>query len=228
MFQAASTAGFEELDGQSDDKPIHLDSIAREMFELFLEHTFGSASQRPNFVISRIQANPHRFHPSQLITLAIKYHIHDIFPPAFKRLVDTPIIQLTAHHRELLGTTVFTTFVYVQAALEQHRRIVAAEEPRILVHASDCQEPAGCNEDWHAIWWNGMGRFLLDGRNPQPYCEAVKRFKDMEFGRVSRGCKELMFKIIDQGAAFNHADQFIEEACNRLVEQLIFDTSTST
>ncbi|OAX38710.1 hypothetical protein K503DRAFT_770217 [Rhizopogon vinicolor AM-OR11-026] len=78
------------------------------------------------------------------------------------------------------------------------------------MHASDCREPVGCDEDWHAIWWNGMDR-LLDGGNPQPYSEV--------FGRISRGYKELIFKILEQGAAFNHANQFIEEACNRLVEQ---------
>ncbi|KAG1875466.1 hypothetical protein DFJ58DRAFT_650269, partial [Suillus subalutaceus] len=139
--------------------------------------------------------------------------------------VDTPITQLTAQHRELLGNDMFTTLVYVQAALEEHRRIVAAEEPKILMHTSNCQDPVGCNEDWHAIWWNGMARFLLDGRNPQPYREAVKCFKDLQFGRVSGGCKELMFKIIGEGAAFNHADQFVDEACNCLADKLIFEPS---
>ncbi|OAX37998.1 hypothetical protein K503DRAFT_770914, partial [Rhizopogon vinicolor AM-OR11-026] len=57
------------------------------------------------------------------------------------------------------------------------------------MHASNCREPVGCDEDWHAIWWNGMGRFLLDGRNPQPYGDAVKCFKNMQFGRVSRGVR---------------------------------------
>ncbi|OJA10963.1 hypothetical protein AZE42_08486 [Rhizopogon vesiculosus] len=221
------------------------------MFELFLEHAFGrtrasgqytieelssflhfcdmyQCSHLRDFVISRIQANSYRFHPSQLITLAVKYHTRELFPRAFKRLVDTPIAQLTAQHRELLGTTVFTTLVCMQAAVEEHRRTVATEEPRILMHASDCQEPVGCNEDWRYLWWTGMGRFLLDGRNPQPYREAVKRFKIMPFGRVGRGCKELMFKILERGTAFHYADQFIEHACDRLVEQLISDSSTST
>ncbi|KAG1884364.1 hypothetical protein F4604DRAFT_1677006 [Suillus subluteus] len=103
--------------------------------------------------------------------------------------------------------------------------IVAAEEPKILMHTSDCQDPVGCNEDWHTIWWNGMARFLLNRRNPQPYREAVKHFKDLQFGHVSGGCKELMFKIIGEGAAFNHADQFVDEACNRLADKLIFEPS---
>ncbi|KAJ8586970.1 hypothetical protein M405DRAFT_742712 [Rhizopogon salebrosus TDB-379] len=249
MFGATETSGHKELDGKSDERPILLGGTSREMFELFLEHTFGRARIGPytvdelssflrfcdmyqcfhtrHFVIARIQSSSRHFHPAQLINLAIKYHARALFPPAFKRLVDTPITQLTAQRRELLGNTVFTDLVYVQAAVDQHRRIVAGEEPKILMHASDCQDPLGCDEDWHAIWWNGMGRFLLDGRNPQPYGEAVKRFKDLKFGRVSRGCKELMFKIIEQETAFAHANQFIEETCNRLVEQLIFDSSPS-
>ena len=40
IFDAAKTAGHEELDGTSDEKPIHLDGISHEMFELFLEHSF--------------------------------------------------------------------------------------------------------------------------------------------------------------------------------------------
>ena len=68
-----------------------------------------------------------------------------------------------------------------------------------------------------------MGHFLLDGRNLQPYGDAIKRFKELQFGRVSEGCKDLMFKILDQGAAFKHAEQFISEACSFLVEKLVFE-----
>ena len=69
-----------------------------------------------------------------------------------------------------------------------------------------------------------MGCLLLDGRNPQPYYEAAKRFKDLQFGRVSSGCKEIMFKVIDKGAGFNHAGEFIDESCDRLVGQLIYES----
>jgi len=41
MFSVVENSGHEELDGRSDEKPICLDGISREMFELFLEHTFG-------------------------------------------------------------------------------------------------------------------------------------------------------------------------------------------
>ncbi|KAG1757920.1 hypothetical protein EDB19DRAFT_1623036 [Suillus lakei] len=247
MFAATETAGLEEIDGKSDEKPIHLDDTMWEMFELFLEHTFGrlcagqysieelsnflhfcnmyQCSHTWKFVISCIHSTHFHFHPTQLINLAIQYNTGAIFPFTFKQLVDTPITQLTAQHWELIGNNIFTTLVYVQAALEEHRHIVAAEEPKILMHTSDCQDPVACNEDWHTIWWNGMARFLLDRRNPQPYREAIKHFKDLQFGHVSGGCKELMLKIIEHGAAFSHTNQFVDEACTHLAEKLIFNTS---
>jgi hypothetical protein len=68
-----------------------------------------------------------------------------------------------------------------------------------------------------------MSQFLLDGRNPQPYSDAAKHFKDMSFGRVSKGCKDVMFKILDEGAAFRHADHFTTEACQFLLDKLVFE-----
>ncbi|KIK32244.1 hypothetical protein CY34DRAFT_101927, partial [Suillus luteus UH-Slu-Lm8-n1] len=41
MFAATQNSGQMELDGMSDDKPIHLEGISRDAFELFLELTFG-------------------------------------------------------------------------------------------------------------------------------------------------------------------------------------------
>ena len=39
-----------------------------------------------------------------------------------------------------------------------------------------------------------MGRYLLDGQNPQPYDEAVRQFRlEAVFGCMGKGCKEKMF-----------------------------------
>ncbi|KAF8122607.1 hypothetical protein EV363DRAFT_1359848 [Boletus edulis] len=63
-----------------------------------------------------------------------------------------------------------------------------------------------------------MGRYLLDGRKPQSYKGAVRRFKsEMQFGRVGQGCRKRMFKLIDEGVAFKHADSFLDKLCDFLV-----------
>ncbi|KAG2750685.1 hypothetical protein P692DRAFT_20831567 [Suillus brevipes Sb2] len=55
-----------------------------------------------------------------------------------------------------------------------------------------------------------MGCFLLGGRNSQPYRQTLQGTG------VREGCVELMFKILDQGAAFHPAaEYFISEPASR-------------
>jgi hypothetical protein len=241
-------AGF-NVEGQSDNYPIRLPELSTSTFDLFLEHHFGyprTGSKYTNeeledfiafcdkyhcmstkmFVANRLEAVKWRFHPAALVDLAVTYNIPNLFRIAFRTLIEIPITRLSKEHRRMIGSEVFTRLVYAKAILDEHCRIVAAEEPRILTHADDCRDPASCVEDWHAVWWNGMGRFLLDGRNPQPYADAIKRFKEMHFGRVGEGCKEVMFRFIDQGTAFKFAEHFIEELCDHLVKLLLFEPSS--
>ncbi|KAG1855692.1 hypothetical protein DFJ58DRAFT_840993 [Suillus subalutaceus] len=196
MFSTMENSRQPEVDGMCDDKPIHLNGISRETFELFLEFTFGRMHTGSHSIDELSKFLP------KLINLAIKYHIRSIFPYAFQQLAETPITELTHAHQELMGD---------KAALDSHRRIVAAEEPKILMHSNECQDPTGLQQ--------GLARNLVEW-NPQPYDDAVKRFKELQFGRVSEGCKDLMFKILDQGAAFKHAEQFVSETCSFLVEKL--------
>jgi len=41
-----------------------------------------------------------------------------------------------------------------------------------------------------------MGQLLLDSHNPQPFCEALKHFKCLQFGQVGDACKENMFNNV--------------------------------
>ena len=144
-----------------------------------------------------------------------------LFRRAFRDLINLSLTQLSKAHRSLIGSDLFMSLALAKAVLDEHCRIIAAEEPRILKHADNCQDPMACEVDWHGVWWNGMGRYLLDGRNPQPYDEAVRRFRlEAEFGRMGKGCKEKMFRLMDDGTAFRHADIFIDEFCDRLVTEL--------
>ncbi|KIJ13076.1 hypothetical protein PAXINDRAFT_117517 [Paxillus involutus ATCC 200175] len=236
-------------EGKNDSNPILLPELSTSTFDLFVEHHFGyprpggkytneelekfivfcdkyQCPQTKVFVAHRLDATSWRFHPAQLMGFAVTYNIPGLFQIAFQKLTEIPITQLTREHRGMMGPEVFTRLVYAKAILDEHCRIVAAEEPRILTHADDCCDPASCEEDWHSVWWNGMGRFLLDGRNPQPYGEAIKRFKEMHFGRVGEGCKEVMFRFIEQGTAFKFAEHFITDLCDRLVKLLLFEPSS--
>ncbi|KAF9236043.1 hypothetical protein BU15DRAFT_77351 [Melanogaster broomeanus] len=246
MFEVGRGSSSE---GQSDNYPIQLPDLSTSTFDLFIGHHFGyprleseytneelerfiafcdkyQCSQTKVFVVNCLKAARRRFHPAEIIGIAVSYTIPELFRLAFRDLTEVPIPELTKLHRIKMGSEVFIAVAYAKALLDTHYRIVAAEEPPIRTHANDCQDSASCEEDWHAIWWNGMGRFLLDGRNPQPYRAAVRRFKEMRFGRVGKGCKEAMFKLIDEGAASKAAEHMITEVCDRLVWKLLFEPSS--
>lgn len=72
------------------------------------------------FVVSRVFSARYRFHPAQLINIAIKYHVRSVFSFAFQQLAETPITEITHAHRELMGNDVFLNVVYVQAVLDHH------------------------------------------------------------------------------------------------------------
>lgn len=118
-----------------------------------------------------------------------------------------------------MGYDVFIALVYAKSALDEHAQIIANEEPVILSHATDRQDPIACEEDWRAVWWNEMGRFLLDGRNPKPFSDAVERFREMQFGRMGAGCQKLMFRILERGVGFRYADAFVSNICDGLVNE---------
>ncbi|KAI9571525.1 hypothetical protein HD554DRAFT_1991697, partial [Boletus coccyginus] len=129
------------------------------------------------FVVNRIEAASWRFHSAELMGLAIVYRLPSLFRVAFQALTDISLTQLTKGQCASIGSDIVINVALAKTVLDEHHWIIAAEEPQILSHADDCQDPLACEADWHGVWWNGMGRYLLDGRNPQPYDTAVHRFK---------------------------------------------------
>ncbi|KAF8124432.1 chitin synthase-domain-containing protein [Boletus edulis] len=241
------TGGQDPHQGRNDDHPIEIPQLPMSTFDLFVEHHFGypraganrytkeelqdflefcekyECDVTKNFVVNRIEAASWRFHSAELMGLAMKYRLPSLFRIAFRTLTKMPLAKLTKGQRTLIGPDIALNVALAKCILDEQCRIIAAEEPPILSHADDCQEPLACEADWHGVWWNGMGRCLLDGRNPQPYDEAVRRFKsEMQFGRVGKGCKEKMFQLLDDGAAFKRGDLFVEEVCDYLVSELRF------
>ncbi|KAI6149883.1 hypothetical protein BKA82DRAFT_4474181 [Pisolithus tinctorius] len=236
-----------ECEGDCDKRPICLSDEQQAPFDLFLDHIYGhsrhvgtaeayshqemrellgfvqkyrcGATRR--FAIAHVWHERFAYHPSEFVRLGCDFHIPKVFTRGFKELLHFPLKEISKEHRRLIGEKVFVAVVYVKAMLDEHHKIIACEEPTILSHADDCRNPTACQEDWHAVWWNGMGRFLLDGRNPQPYFDAVKRFRKMQFGRMAPGCQKLMFQVLERGVAFKYADTFITDVCQGLVDDLV-------
>ena len=176
--------------------------------------------QMKNFVANWLQGFSWCFHPAELVSVAITYQLLALFRIAFLILTDISLMDLTKEHHSMISPDTFVSLALTKSVLDQHCWIIAAEEPHIVAHAEDCQDPPVCAADWHDGWWNGMAHYLLDGWNPQPFKEAVRCFKtEMQFGWVGKGCKAKMFQLLDDGIAFECAEDFITEVCDHLVVQ---------
>ncbi|KAH7906325.1 hypothetical protein BJ138DRAFT_1016430 [Hygrophoropsis aurantiaca] len=238
--------GIPLLDGHSDENPTWLPQVTANAFELFVSVSYGQYVIRSTFhndaVIGLLRLSDmymsqrardwaihhifkRRFYlkPSQLIATALRYNVKKFFVNGFCRLARQRFNDITTEDRSSMGFIVFSALVDLKESLTEHRSIVACEEPVITVHANDCFDQDKCGTEWRQLWWNGMGRFLMDGRNPQPYQDAVERFEkiEAEIGHVGVGCWHKILKVVKDGSAFELEQRLIDDTAEQLAAALI-------
>lgn len=249
MFDANDYAGIFPIDGLTDDKPILVpEQVTDDAFELFLSVCYNKwrpdAWQAPEstiiellelsrmyesqdarkYAIKQLSACCYAVKPINLASIALKYQIKDIFCRAFRRMVSLRVNDITDSEFDLLSSSVWRTLFRLRERLDLHRRIVACEPPP-LVHSVGCEDPQRCLHDWRQLWWNGMGRFLVDGRNPQSFNDAVQQFQGLSYGGMSPECWRNVVKFVKEGRAFLHEDDLLDLTARSLAEFLIVEPS---
>jgi len=183
---------------------------------LELSQKFQSKSAREH-ALKRFQSHLWHMSPPKLVSISLKYQVKDIFEYAFNRLIRLHMNDLDSN---VLTVPVWMTLAMVKERLDLHRRIVACEPPP-MVHSERCRNQKTCNDDWRQVWWNGMGRFLLDGRNSLSFDDAMRLFQEFEYGSVFRDCWKQMLDFCKQGKAFAHERKLINNTCQELASRLI-------
>lgn len=175
-----------------------------------------------DYAVQNLQRNRYSLESTRLISLALKFNIKEFLPHAFERLISARINDVSDDECHAVGPIVWNTMFKVKERLDIHRRIIACEAPP-MVHAGTCTKQKRCEEDWKQLWWNGMGRFLLDGRNPQPYKDAVEWFEKLDIGEINPDCwKAVLFTVKGQ-SAFDHERKLISHTANNLIKYLIVE-----
>ncbi|KAG1822436.1 uncharacterized protein BJ212DRAFT_1296503 [Suillus subaureus] len=121
-----------------------------------------------------------------------------------------------------VGSIVWNTMFKVKEHLDVHCWTVACEAPP-MVHAGTCMNQKRCEEDWKQLWWNGMGWFLLDGQNPQPYKDTVEQFEKLDIGEINLDCWKAVLFIVKGQSAFEHEQKLITHIANDLARLLIVE-----
>ena len=169
------------------------------------------------YIAKCILTRMYTFHPSELVYFSIEYNIRKLFDCGFIHLCEIPLTQLKELHCLWLRPEILAAYIHVVGHKDEHCCMVAAEPPE-MQHCDTCEDLTGCSEDWHAIWWNGMGCLLLDGRKPHTFKAAIDHFKTLRFGWVTEGCKQRMFNsVIDTSIPGAHSSAFVARIRERLV-----------
>ncbi|KAJ7923267.1 hypothetical protein B0H13DRAFT_2316646 [Mycena leptocephala] len=160
-------------------------------------------------VLSAMKARSLYFPPTQLIYLSYEYKTKAFFAVAFQRLISSSLRNLEKQDLIWMGFAVYEALARLKEAVQQHRCILAAEAPEFdpvhgPQHEPGCKDNAACSQDWRAVWWNGMGRFLLDGRNPLT-------------------CRVKMLDFVHGEEGNGHVYSMIDGVSNKLIGGIIED-----
>ncbi|KAI6141429.1 hypothetical protein BKA82DRAFT_1005798 [Pisolithus tinctorius] len=247
MLGTNSNAGLVPVDGKSDEQPIVISEVTAEGFELFLSVCYNkwrpdAAKMRDETIfqllevswkyqskaardhaLDQLESRRQAIHPAKLISISLKYQIKETFQYAFSRLIPLRLNNLDC---DLLIHPVWNTLIMVREQLGIHRRIVACEPP-LMIHSKRCQDRRSCTNDWRQVRWNGMGWFLLDGRNPLSYADAMQQFQEVDYGRVYPDCWRHILDLCKSEKAFVHERMLIEatsqDLAGRLINEPLFD-----
>ncbi|KAG1908798.1 uncharacterized protein F5891DRAFT_1180362 [Suillus fuscotomentosus] len=202
MFSVGSQfQPMEGLEGLSDDYPIVIPELSMNMFELFLSIAYSSWKPKGpthDDVVNLLQFS-NKFMSQKACDVAIN-HIQE------HRFQHKPY--------ELLA-------LCLEFSIQKF--FVPAFRCLIEFRIRDIPGPVRKRLGFEQLWWNSMACFLLDGRNPQDFHDAVERFQELgsEIGRVNPECWKTLLQTVKKGAAFHLAFDIIEETAQQLSAALI-------
>ncbi|KAJ7621639.1 hypothetical protein DFH06DRAFT_1143649 [Mycena polygramma] len=237
LFLAPGPGG--ALQASSDENPIAMvPSVKEAEFEAFVLLAYGrpmTPAQYPRgalavpMLMALLELGHYllSFPPALLIHICFKYGTKMFFDTAFHKLATGSLRDLTLQDVEWLDLSVYSALARLMEGMQEHRCILAAEPPEFdkkgIVgppHTSDCKDNARCAEDWGRTWWNGMARFLLDGKNPLTYTESMDQFKRMDFGDMNAGCRYAMFDFVDSEVGNKHGYAMLAKVTAELMKRI--------
>ncbi|KAF7361486.1 hypothetical protein MSAN_01181900 [Mycena sanguinolenta] len=247
----------------SEAEPISLIQVDNAEFEIFLSIAYGrppKAESWPHgsaavpsllrllelaryylspatkeFVFEVLWTRRHYIPAAKLVNIGLVYGSKPLFKCGFGALASMRLRDLTSLDVDLIGLEVYVALARLIEALQEHRHILAAEEPQFRdgvqqlgnfdgndtpAHSPSCRDNEACAVDWHQAWWNGMGRFLLDGREPLTWTDSFDQFKGFEFGRMDPLCISRMLARVKKADGNGHMFTMVDQVAAKLMEKI--------
>ena len=170
-----------------------------------------------SFAIEALGSPAIALSPAMRLSTAISYRIGDWIQPAFMELIATPTHSLSLEDFTLLGFPIAHMIVTTQAAIRNHRLVVAYNPFKPPHHDVTCKKPTvTCQCNWEAAWWDGLARHYLHPDFPSSPQDILLKLENTPIVGVTTACRLEAIGNIKQQRVFEFEDDLKEETLRRI------------
>ncbi|KAF8532345.1 hypothetical protein JB92DRAFT_2841981 [Gautieria morchelliformis] len=100
--------------------------------------------------------------PAHKLSLAIRFQTKDWTEAVFKVFMDIPLQNFTIEDAALLGQPIMMLIMTTQAAIRNHRLLVAYNPLKLQYHGTTCRKSmTTCQCNWENTWWDRLAWHYL-------------------------------------------------------------------
>jgi len=130
------------------------------------------------------------FNPILRFYLARRYRIDHWLEPAFRELVNLPVLSLNLSDAERIGLIGFHQVVHTKAELERIRENAAFNCPP-MVRSTECtsNDDSTCENAWSSEWWDNFSQLLI---HPEVKCDTKYVLYKVETSTIPGMCHKCL------------------------------------
>jgi hypothetical protein len=131
--------------------------------------------------------------------------------------MEIPSHLFTLEDFTLLGYPICHMILTTQAAIRNHRLLVAYNPLKPPHHEATCKKPmVTCQCNWDAAWWDGLARLYLHPDFPASPQDILLKLENTPIMGVTAACRAQAIDIIKQQRVFEWEDDMKEETLWRI------------
>ncbi len=135
----------------------------------------------------------------------------------FERLLVKPFSDLKFEDAQSIGLEGLLIVAKAKENIHLHLHNIACNAPHIK-HGDACINNTACDEDWNAVWWNIMGRNLLDAEHPVSWGESSRRLRQSEFGRMGHQCRDQIMNRVTSDMTPFRGNEIRDHAAQKFID----------
>ncbi|KAJ7185056.1 hypothetical protein C8R46DRAFT_882396 [Mycena filopes] len=156
------------------------------------------------------------FHPALKFQLARCYRVDQWIDPAFRKLVEIPIQEISMEHMEQIGPYGFFHLVQTKEKLLTVRREMAFHIPP-AVNYVHCETPGFCGYAWAQEWRGNVPRIIHHPDEPASCVDLLSALQSTTIDKLSTSCRDLSVTWLWGKGWSKREEETVDEAIAQLI-----------